>query len=188
MANLQRTTCFTLIASAMLIAMGAPKVAGAHGVFLHVRVEGEVIRGKAEYVGSGAIADAAITVYTPSGRRLGGTKTNDQGEFTFTPREVVDHRFWLNADSGHGAEQVVEAADLPGSLLAASGDVSPSSDEPPVARTADSDIVRQIGTLTEEVARLRRSIRFHDIVGGIGYIVGLTGLWFYFKARRPKNN
>ena len=186
MANPQPKTCLVLVVGIVAVSFVlCPGLASAHGIFLHVRVEGDAVRGTAEYVGGGAISGATVTVYALSGRRLGGAKTNDAGEFTFTPREAIDHRFWLDAGGGHGAEQVVAVADLPGSLLAAAKDPAASADQRGSAPAADADISRQIGALSAEIARLRHSIRFHDIVGGIGYIMGLTGLWFYLKARRP---
>jgi nickel transport protein len=118
---------------------------------------------------------------------LGGAKTNDQGEFAFTPREAVDHRFWLDAGAGHGTEQTIAAADLPGSVSAAGNHSAAASGKPGSSPAGNAEISRQIGALSEEVARLRYSIQFRDLVGGIGYIMGLTGLWYYFKARhRPR--
>jgi nickel transport protein len=161
-----------------------PRVGQAHGIRLHAHIEGNVICGRAEFAGGGgAVAGARITVYAPSGSRLGSTKTDDEGRFTFAPQEAVDHRFWLQDGTGHGAEYIVKTAELPASVLAdAAGGTSRASQS--LKETIEEAVSRQVGPLHEKIDDLRSSIRLHDILGGIGYIAGLTGLWFYFKARR----
>ncbi|MGQ9913746.1 MAG: hypothetical protein ACUVQQ_05275 [Thermogutta sp.] len=55
-------------------------------------------------------------------------------------------------------------------------------------------LVAAIERLQEEVVRLREDIQmsrnaagWRDVLGGVGYILGLTGLAFYLAARRPGN-
>jgi nickel transport protein len=156
-----------------------PRAADAHGIDLHVHVAGDSIRGRALFVGGGPVSGANVTVYAPSGSRLGSAKTDDEGAFTFIPREAVDHRIWVDAGGGHGTQYVVKAAELPGSVT------RPAADG---RRATDGDLERAIAAavdpLHKKIDRLQSSIRLQDILGGIGYIVGLTGLWFYCKARR----
>jgi nickel transport protein len=162
-----------------------PRVAQAHGIRLHAHVEGDEICGRAEFVGGGAVAGAKITVYAPSGSRLGSTNTDDDGRFTFAPRETVDHRFWIQDGTGHGAEYIVKTAELPASILADAADGSGGASEN-LGKAIEDAVSRQVGPLHDKIDALQSSIRLHDILGGIGYIVGLTGLWFYFRARRPR--
>jgi nickel transport protein len=157
----------------------------AHGIHLHVRVEGEAICGRAEFVGGGPVAGTKITVYAPSGSRLGSAKTDEEGRFRFTPVEAVDHRFWLDDGVGHAAEHTVKAGELPASVLAGVSE-GPPGGTTNVTKAIEDAVSRQIGPLREEIDQLRGSIRLQDVLGGIGYIVGLTGLWFYFKARRAR--
>ncbi|MFT3758920.1 hypothetical protein [Thauera sp.] len=49
------------------------------------------------------------------------------------------------------------------------------------AAAADADALR---LLREDIARLEQRIRLQDILGGIGYILGLAGLSAWFMARR----
>jgi nickel transport protein len=156
-----------------------PRFAGAHGIDLHVHIAGDSIRGRALFVGGGPVVGAKVTVYAPSGSRLGSTKTDGEGAFTFVPREAVDHRFWLQDGTGHGTEYLVKAADLP---PLAAGD----ADAPATATDEDLQDAMEnaVAPLHKKIDKLQSTIRLHDILGGIGYIVGLTGLWFYFQARR----
>ena len=65
--------------------------------------------------------------------------------------------------------------------------------EPPSAGTAAGSLEEKVDNLTRQITELRKQInryeerkRFHDVLGGIGYIVGLSGLAFYFLGVRRK--
>jgi nickel transport protein len=161
---------------------GVVRVARAHGVRLHAHVEGDVICGRVESVGGGAIAGAKVAVYARSGSRLGSVTTDNEGRFKFQPREAVDHRFLLEDVAGHHAEVIVTTAELPASILGDAADGSGGASES-LKAVIDDAVSRQVGPLHDKIDALQTSIRLHDILGGIGYIVGVTGLWFYLKAR-----
>jgi nickel transport protein len=186
MVEIRRLVNWRVLALAAAHCGFLPLPVSAHGIHLHLRVEGDEIRGRADFVGGGPVTEARITVYSPGGRTLGSTKTDDEGRFAYTPREAVDHRFRLDAGAGHAVEETVKTGELPASLLTASDDGSAASNETDLEQKTTDTLSRQIGELREEIARLRRSIRLHDILGGIGYIAGLAGLWFYLKARRVR--
>lgn len=158
-------------------------VARAHGVRLHAHVEGNLIRGRVESVGGGAVSGAKIAVYARSGARLGSAETDAEGRFEFKPVEATDHRFLLDDGGGHRAEVIVTTAELPASILVDAAAGSEGASES-LKTVIDDAVSRQVGPLHEKIDNLQSSIRLHDILGGIGYIVGVTGLWFYFKARR----
>jgi nickel transport protein len=163
-----------------------PHAAAAHGIRLTAVVEGEAIVGQARYVADGPVAQTRVTVYAPSGKRLGATQTDDEGRFRFVPTVAQDHRFWLDSGDGHAAECVVEAAELPIGVRtsAANSPVATSADE--LAATIDRVVSERIKPLHEEVLQLRHALRLRDILGGIGYILGVTGLWFLLKARSAR--
>ncbi|MGQ9503911.1 MAG: hypothetical protein ACUVQR_03285 [Thermogutta sp.] len=46
----------------------------------------------------------------------------------------------------------------------------------------------QIVQLREDLQRLRNTTGFRDILGGIGYILGLTGIAFYVLGKKRRNN
>ena len=49
-------------------------------------------------------------------------------------------------------------------------------------------IARQIGPLREELANYDDKVRWHDVLGGLGYILGITGLgcWLIERRRRAR--
>ena len=62
--------------------------------------------------------DATSSPATPSGRELGRTTTDDDGNFTFTARERVDHYLVAETADGHSGQYIVHASELPDSLPA----------------------------------------------------------------------
>ena len=89
------------------------------------------------------------------------------------------------ADSA-GDDPLAEAKPHP----AAPGVASPSGDAAPVAGvTAVSAAELEhfntaLRTLREDIHRLEQRIRVQDVVGGIGYILGVFGLAAWFMSRR----
>jgi nickel transport protein len=47
-------------------------------------------------------------------------------------------------------------------------------------------VARRLRPLQRELTDFKESARFHDILGGIGYIVGIAGISFYFLGVRRK--
>ena len=65
-----------------------------------------------------------------------------------------------------------------------SGNVRPAED-PQLAAQVQT-LVQQIGQLQVQLAEAGQKTRLQDILGGIGYILGLMGLTFYFLGVRRK--
>jgi nickel transport protein len=100
---------------AALLLLLLPASALAHGLHLDVYVvEGASIEGEAYYNGAKAVG-AKVEVFAPDGRKLGETKTDENGMFTFKAEYYCDHRFVVT-DAGHRASATVPAEDLPSDL------------------------------------------------------------------------
>jgi len=183
--------------------------AHAHKLNVFARCEGKTIKGYAYFPGGGRARNLEVEVVGPGGEKLGETTTDENGDFVFEARLRCDHRIVVETRDGHRASFTVEAAELPDSLRPAasvkplpSGQpeaLGPSAVEGPTMRAKDAvasraeleemverAISKQIGLLREQVERYESRRRLRDILGGIGYILGLTGLVFYFlgSARR----
>ncbi len=63
----------------------------------------------------------------------------------------------------------------------ADGDAPPST---PITAAVAEAVAKEIRPLREQLDQVESKIRLHDIVGGIGYIVGISGVAFYFLAMR----
>ena len=128
-------------------------------------------------------------------------KTDKEGKFSFKIPNNDDLKIVLNAEMGHRAEVVVKSSEW------LENDNSSNGDEQSVSDKTNADILKVkhiTGNYTEcdykkfekildkklkpvlrELALLKADKpSFNEIFGGIGYIFGLFGIIFYFKAKK----
>ena len=186
-------------------------VCRAHKLVLFASTEGAEISGWAYFAGGGKLKGETIAVLGPGEKKLGEVTTNGEGAFTFTAEHRCDHTFVAETGAGHRTEYTVKASDLPANLpplsshsgdadaeearseaesqqtRVAAPDVAPkgtgSLSESELQEAVASAVARQIRPLRRELQAYREQVRFRDIVGGIGYILGITGILFYLKSR-----
>lgn len=75
------------------------------------------------------------------------------------------------------------ATDVPPAADAANSTVAAPS--PALIAAIERAVARQVRPLREELAAAQARARLTDVLGGIGYIVGLTGLALWWLRRRP---
>ncbi|MGO9112835.1 MAG: hypothetical protein ACLP9L_26685 [Thermoguttaceae bacterium] len=184
----------------------SPASAFAHKLYVFARLEGTTIHGRAYFPGDVPARKSDVIARDASGRELGRTTTDDEGKFTFTAREHVDYYLVAQTPDGHGGQYIVHASELPDSLptdapKAGSGShvASPATERAMVTAASaahenePATVGAQLAELRKQIQELRRQVfesdqrlRFRDILGGIGFILGLAGVAFYMKARRSK--
>jgi len=209
--RMRRATRRSLAAAASLAVLlgrlGLPAPAHAHKLTLFAVVQGKTISGEAFFRGGSPVRSAPVIVLDARGTRLGEASTDEEGKFAFEPRWRCDHRLVLRAGEGHAAEFTIAADELPrtlparespdGKTLADKPPVPPDpalADKPPVAPSAAiaelservEAVDRQVAELRKELARYEDKVRLHDVLGGIGCILGFMGLSFYFLGVRRK--
>ena len=155
---------------------------------------------------------ADIIVFDDAENRLLTAKTDDQGAASFKIPKKTELKIIVNAGMGHQDEATVSLDEIeeafavdaaPAAETATAGTESVSS-KPQAAAYAQPAAIA--GVSAEEIQRivdksldkklkpLMRKLSekndsgpsFNDIVGGIGYILGLVGLGTYFNYRRKK--
>ena len=191
----------TAVATLTLVLAGGP--AFAHKLKVFATAEGPMISGYVYFPGGGRAKGVTVVAQATSGARLGEAVTNAKGEFAYQATVRCDHRLVADSGDGHRATFLIEAADLPDSLPApaastpqAVAKASEPAPEPPTATPlAPPDALKQmlvevvsrhVRPLREQLERAEEKRRLHDILGGIGYILGLTGLAFYFLGVRRR--
>lgn len=183
--------------------------ASAHSIRCFASADGATISGYAWFGGGKRVLNVPYRAEAPDGTVLQQGQTNDNGEFSFTVKVRCDILVVVDAGSGHVARFTVKAASLPASLPEygkAADAAQVSAPAPAVAKesdTAEAGAVAAAPVAEAELARLiAREVRaqieplrgdleeykeaqgMRDIIGGIGYLVGVCGIAFYFLGVR----
>lgn len=179
--------------------MCAPLPALAHKVIAGVFPAGDAIEGELGFSSGDMAVGQEVIVYGPDGAELGRTMTDEDGFFLYTPTSPVAHSFTADMGAGHvakvvmAAEEVAEimgvaakSVDTPAAATSIKGatgvTVASLSDE---ERQAIAKAVRdEVRPLRREIAAYREKNDMQNILGGIGYIIGLFGFGFYLAARK----
>ncbi len=157
-------------------------------------IEGEVGLSNGEMAKDGTL----VEVFDEQDNKLGETKVTTDGLFRFTPTKPVAHHFKANLGAGHVASVIVNRDELPENLQSpkqAETASAPQKMAPSTPSVQSSDLKQMIAkAVRQEVQPLRKEIASYkekndlqSILGGIGYILGLTGIVFYIAARRKEN-
>jgi nickel transport protein len=134
------------------------------------------------YADGSPVAGVRVDVQGADGASVGSVTTDGEGRFAYAPQEQGDLVFVVETDDGHRAESAYTST-MP------SGPTSPAAG-PAAPRLVDSVQIQQIvqeelRPLREQLDAYQHEIRVRDILGGVGYIVGVLGLVAWIKARRP---
>jgi nickel transport protein len=184
-----------------------PGPALAHKMYIFARFQAETARGRVYFRGNTPADGVTVEAFDPAGQKVGQTRTDAQGEFTLPLRSKDDVKLMAVTDDGHAAEPfVLRAAGGagefsvvdPGPNQSAPGPSTSETTQPPLHRPAatpdrktleavvEAAVSRQVAPVREQLAAMQDRITFRDYVGGIGYIVGLMGLAFYFLGVRRR--
>ena len=163
--------------------------AEAHRLKLFAQVTGETIAGYGFYIGGGRPEGADLVVATQDGKEVSRLKTRTDGGFSFTPPTPGLYRLTLSGGDGHLATVDVSTDGMPIAGQAVKMPTSPTATLPDdldarIAQAVDAAVARQIRPLLEAYDAADGRVRFNDLIGGLGWIAGLAGLWAWFRSRR----
>jgi len=174
----------------------------AHKVNLFAYAEGDAVYVQGYFSDGTKAKNSEVTVYSQDGGEFAKGQTNEQGEFTFSTkgkRQAL--RILLNAGMGHQATFEIptdEMADVSAAVAADPPGVSdpPAASAPGPVNTGEGNapaplseamvrkaVAEGVLPLAREISALKERRGFSDIVGGIGMIVGILGVFAYFMAR-----
>jgi nickel transport protein len=196
------------IAALLLLSiLGTPAM--AHKLQVFAFAEGTRISGSAYFAGGGAASGSRIEVSDAEGRLLAELTPDDEGKFVYPAQVPVDHLIRAITGDGHQAEWLVPAAELapgfgfdgsvvegiegthrstPSGIGATEASSTPASPmatlDPALEAAIERAVARQIRPLREQLVAAEDRIRLQDILGGIGFIMGLTGLALWLTRRR----
>ncbi|MBC15770.1 MAG: hypothetical protein CL942_01830 [Desulfovibrio sp.] len=184
---------------AMAITLCLAATSRAHKVNLFAYVDGNSIVTDSGYSRSKRVHDGIIEVYdAATGTMLLSGETDDNGKYDFIiPDEArsqkMDLLLRLKAGTGHQAEWTVKYTEY-GAAKGPFAASEPEHGHKAVAVSQESTITasevevvvrRELAPLKQMVSEMHQSgPGVTEIVGGIGYIVGLFGIVAYMKSRR----
>ena len=197
-----------IIVLAFLMSFITASIAEAHRATIFAWIEGDSVMTQSKFSGGRKAQGALIQVYDLNNNLLLEGKTDDQGQFSFKVPHKEAMQIVLAAGDGHRAEWVIKAEEFHNSESEAPFSVDASSKEgivpiqseldqvPPAKITEISPIELQqlieasIDKKLEPVIKMlvdahTAGPNIRDILGGIGYIIGLIGIATYFRYRKP---
>jgi len=184
----------------------------AHRVSIFAWVQGDTVHTQSKFMGGKEPDKALIEVFDETGKLLLKGKTDAQGLFSFQAPKISDMQIVLTAGVGHRAVWALSREDFleataESHIDAGSDDVppgepntfdpkmstthrSPKSDLSAAEITAlvEATLDRKLKPIMNKITALNeKRISLSDILGGVGYIVGLVGLAAYVQYRRKRS-
>ncbi len=174
----------------------------AHRVNIFTQIQGDKVLCQCFYNDGKPIRDQDIQVKTPDGKMIAEGTTDDDGMFSFIPQVHEDLQIVLNAGMGHTAEATVKKEDLPEikkkviaekqkqSTPAVKKNEIPEQDNH-IDEERLREIVEQVvdekqGSVIDLIHKQQRTYSLTTIIGGIGYIIGIFGLYMFWKSRKKR--
>ncbi len=177
----------------------------AHKVTLFAWVEGGTVYTQSKFSGGKMVKDGNVEVFDSRKNLLLTGRTDVNGLFSFKTPAITDLNIVLTAGMGHRNSWKLSANELGGSVSDAvmAEQVQPDTTllkadretKQPIAASGltaqemEAIIARQLEhklqPLTQMVAASRnKGPTLNDILGGLGYILGLVGLGAYLRYRK----
>jgi len=172
----------------------------AHKVSLFAWVENDTVYTLSKFSGGKKVSNGRLVVFDADGHKLLEGVTDDRGEFAFKVPQKSDLRLELIAGSGHKGYwrvplEEITGRPVPGTPPKANssqanvkmanpiGDRSPEHLEAAIEKLLD----KKLKPVMKMLAESRQSgPSLTEILGGIGYTIGLVRIAAYFKSRQKK--
>jgi len=179
----------------------------AHKVTIVGWVEGDTVHTQSNFTGGRKAIDSTVVVYDGQGGELLKGKTNQEGAFSFKVPKKTDLKIVLKASMGHMAEWKIPAEEVisvanatdKGSnavvgLEGAGEEAPPEGRDTGVALSReevqaliDASLDRKLAPIIDMVTKQGSGgATASQIIGGLGYILGLVGVALYVASRRNK--
>lgn len=180
--------------------------ANAHKAMIFAWVEGDVIYTESKFSGGRQVKNAPVEVYADNGNMLLEGKTDGNGEFSFKIPKKTKLKLVLLAGMGHQAEWIISAKEIEEAIHGQTGYLNTQNTDiiesgknvrpMPVWKASTVEIQevceKALDKKLKPMQKMLRDIQMHrahsiaDILGGIGYIMGLVGIGTFFYCRREK--
>ncbi len=209
--NLRLCVHFILVVLCLVISAGS---AFAHKAIIFAWVEGDTVFTQSKLSGSRKAVNAIVVVYDTDGNQLLDGKTDKNGEFSFKIPKRSALKIVLKASMGHLAEWTIPAEEIVADVgdvghshmeNEANEDSKETSEDSATVKNKtanslpahvyfehqalqqmiDKSLDKKLTPITNMLAKsMDREPGITEILGGIGYILGLVGIALYVASRR----
>jgi nickel transport protein len=199
----------SLITAWILMGLVFSPCALAHQVSIFAWVQGDTIHTQSKFMGGKRPNQALVEIFDETGVLLLTGRTDAQGQCSFPVPRKSDLKIVLSAGMGHRAvwtlsRQEFQEASTQGSIAhEPNTGSSVESDHPrqmmvdaarsphdgytnaEIVDLVESTLDKKLAPLMAKIVELdQKRLTFSDILGGLGYIVGLVGLAAYMQYHR----
>lgn len=188
----------TLWTGLVVLLIGAGPAYG-HKVHIFAYADGQQIKTESRFSGDRPARNCEVTVQAPTDHEIiVAGSTDELGLFTFAkPNKGGDLDIIINCGDGHRGSWRLAAADYRDHQPEAHQPVQQESrrpaspavaiDETRLRGIVAEEVEKKLAPLRRDLARLaERKTTPQDIVGGIGYFLGLAGLAAYLRYRKGR--
>jgi len=173
--------CKRLIVSFFLCCGLFAGIAHAHSMTMFADFVDDEIHGFVRWGDGSPARDLTVQIMRPPKRvakdyvqiDIGSVRTDDKGRFKYTPPDTGEYELKCRTDDGHGVSISVNGSNRKSTLQREESNT-----------LGDEQISRQIHELREQLHEYEQRTRLRDVLGGIGYILGLAGVVALMKTRR----
>jgi nickel transport protein len=172
----------------LAVLLFSPSAVLAHGVHLDAYVVGNKIIAEASFSDGAAIKNSGINIYDEHGNLLNTSQTDENGRAEFNIPVLEDLKLILNDNLGHQAQYIVKRSKLPAEFQSSNPEskmeAANAVSEEQLRIIVSEELDKKLAPINHDLDQLSNSgPGMTEIIGGIGYIFGLMGLYFYFKKR-----
>lgn len=195
------------LAVVVLCSCIALPAAHAHKVTVFAWAEGDRVFTESKFSGGKMVNAGKVAVFDSSGTLLLEGRTDENGAFDFKAPSITDLKIVLTAGTGHRNSWRISAAELggeepipvsthasrsgPAGLATGEEAITAAAGSGLTARDIEAIVSRQLDQKIKPLTRMIAAAQdkgptMSEIVGGIGYILGLVGLGAYVRYRKER--
>ncbi len=167
----------------------------AHRVYIFADIEGDTVYTESRFSAGKPVKNGNISAYDVKKNLLIEGETDKAGKFSFKMPDSPVSKIVLDDGMGHQAEWVFDSEDMHLNVWEKDNReeaFDPATDRSEIhtdcEETVRAILAKEIKPLKERIRKLEADAEgepsLRDILGGIGYIIGLVGIAAYFNFRR----
>ncbi len=184
----------------------------AHKVSIYAYAEDSMVFAEGYFADGSRSRNSRVEVFDANtGEKLLEGKTDNEGKFSFRIPKATSIRLVLHASMGHQNDYTIDEKEIKAAMgiqdtgvrgqesgvkerkmeskprptvpLTVASGVSPAEIEAVVSKAMDRKL-QPVITMLLKLQESSEKPGITEILGGIGYIIGLMGMGMYFKSRR----